>query len=107
MPARRCAIPVLIIGRIPVSTTLRASIPAGVPAKLIDGNVKPPLRPMVMCRIAAVLAMASSGVPPTNFTIAGAAARLERDLAARGELRCAVEVARPTFEQHRAEDRAL
>jgi len=44
-PASRCAIPVLIIGRIPVSTTLRASIPAGVPAKLIGGSAKPPLPP--------------------------------------------------------------
>src|SRR5208282_24628 len=31
----------------------------------------------------------------------------ERDLAARGELSRAVEVTRPAFEQHRAEDRAL
>jgi len=37
-PAWRCAIPVLIIGRTPVSTTLRASIPAGVPAKFIGRN---------------------------------------------------------------------
>src|SRR5437867_4840605 len=73
-PASRCAMPVLMTGRIPVSTTLRASMPAGVPPKLSAGSVNALLRPSVICVIANVLAIASCGVPPTNFTIAGAAA---------------------------------
>ena len=66
--------PVLMIGAIPVSTTLRASMPAGVPAKSSAGRVSAPLRPSVMWLISSVFAIASCGVPPTNCTIAGAAA---------------------------------
>src|SRR5437763_945370 len=36
-PASRCAMPVLISGRIPVSTTRRTSIPVGVPRKSSAG----------------------------------------------------------------------
>jgi hypothetical protein len=66
--------PVLMIGVMLVSSTLRASMPAGVPVKFIAGNVKPLLRPSVMCVISRVFAIASCGVPPTNCTIAGAVA---------------------------------
>src|SRR4029079_6972658 len=45
MPASLWAMPVLITGQIPVSTTLRASTPEGVPANPIAGSVNPPLRP--------------------------------------------------------------
>ena len=38
-PAWRCAIPVLMIGSTPESTTSRASMPAGVPPKFNGGNV--------------------------------------------------------------------
>ena len=40
MPGSRWAMPVLMTGKIPVSTTLRASMPAGVPAKIHRRNVK-------------------------------------------------------------------
>jgi hypothetical protein len=73
-PGSLCAMPVLITGSIPVSTTRRASMHAGVPAKSSAGRVKAPFRLRVMCVIASVLASASCGVPPTNLTIAGAAA---------------------------------
>ena len=73
-PGSLCAMPVLITGRMPVSTTRRASMHAGVPAKSSAGSVKALLRRRVMWVIASVLASASCGVPPTNLTIAGAAA---------------------------------
>ena len=66
--------PVLMIGAMLVSSTLRASMPAGVPVKFIAGRVNALLRPSVMCVISRVLAMASCGVPPTNCTMAGAVA---------------------------------
>src|ERR1700684_3879305 len=45
MPASRWAMPVLITGKIPVSTTLRISMPAGVPEKFMAGSSKPPFLP--------------------------------------------------------------
>jgi hypothetical protein len=74
MPASLWAMPVLITGSTPVSATLRASMPAGVPVKSSAGRVKAALRPSVMVIIARVWARACAGVPPTNCTIAGAAA---------------------------------
>ncbi len=74
MPASRWAMPVLITGAMPVSTTLRMSMPAGVAAKSSCGRVKASLRPMVMCAMRCELATASAAEPPTNCTIAGAAA---------------------------------
>ncbi len=46
----------------------------GVPAKSSVGSVNASFLRSVMCPIASVCAAASCGVPPTNFTIAGAAA---------------------------------
>ena len=45
-PAFLCAIPVLMIGSTPESTTSRASIPAGVPPKFSAGSVNAGLLPM-------------------------------------------------------------
>ena len=48
MPASRCAIPVLITGWTPLSTTRRASMPVGVPAKPSAGIPKSLLRASVI-----------------------------------------------------------
>src|SRR6185295_6286125 len=73
-PARRCAMPLLITGSTPQSTTLRASIPAAPAAKSSAGSVNAGLTPSVIARIRRLWWIASAGVPPTNLTIAGAAA---------------------------------
>ena len=73
-PASRCAIPVLMIGNTPESATSRASIPAGVPPKFNGGNVNAGLVPRVIVSIRRLFAVASAGVPPTNWTMAGEAA---------------------------------
>ena len=41
MPASRCAMPVVTTGRMPVSTTLRTSMPHGAPAKSSAGRLIP------------------------------------------------------------------
>src|SRR5712692_1154165 len=74
MPASRWAMPVLITGWTPLSTTRRASMAVGVPAKPRAGIPKSALRASVMPYIRCVYPMASSGVPPTKRTMAGAAA---------------------------------
>ena len=70
-PACLWAIPVLMTGKMPRSVTLRASIPAAVGAKLRAGSVNAGLPPRVMACIRRLLLVASTGVPPTNLTIAG------------------------------------
>ena len=66
--------PVLMMGSTPESATRRASIPAGVPPKLSGGSVNAGLLPSVIESIRRLCAVASAGVPPTNWTIAGEAA---------------------------------
>jgi hypothetical protein len=73
-PACRCAIPLLITGRMPESTTLRASMPAAAAAKSSEGSVNDAFAPSVIARIRRLWFVASAGVPPTNLTMAGAAA---------------------------------
>ena len=74
MPASRWAMPVLMTGAMPVSTTSRASIPVGVPLKPSDGRPYAAFFASVIRSIRRVNAIASAGVPPTKRTIAGAAA---------------------------------
>ena len=71
-PGFRWAIPVLMTGAIPLSTTRRASIAVGVPAKPSAGSANSEFTPSVMPYIARVCATASAGVPPTKRTTAGA-----------------------------------
>ncbi len=66
--------PLLMTGRTPLSTTLRASMPTAAAAKSSAGRVNDGLAPSVMARMRRLWWMASVGVPPTNLTIAGAAA---------------------------------
>ena len=68
------AMPVLTVGRTPVWTTSRASMPSGVPRKPRVGTWYEALSAQVMSYIARVAATASSGLPPTKRTMAGAAA---------------------------------
>ena len=51
-----------------------ASIPAGVPPKFSGGSVNAGFCPSVILDILRLFAVASAGVPPTNWTIAGDAA---------------------------------
>ncbi len=73
-PARRWAMPVLMTGAIPESTTRRASIPVGVPTNPSGGSAYDGLRASVIRPIRRVNSRASAGLPPTKRTIAGAAA---------------------------------
>ena len=73
-PASRCAMPLLITGSMPQSTTLRASMPAADAAKSSAGSVNVGFAPSVIARMRRLWCIASAGVPPTNLTIAGAAA---------------------------------
>ena len=66
--------PVLTRGVIPVRTTLRMSMPVGVPRKSSCGIPKAGFSATVISYISKVDSNAIAGVPPTNFTIAGAAA---------------------------------
>ena len=66
--------PVLMTGSMPQSTTLRASMPAATAAKSSAGSVNDGLTPSVIASMRRLWWMASVGVPPTNLTIAGAAA---------------------------------
>ena len=66
--------PVLILGRMPVRTTLRMSIPVGVPLKSSAGIPNAGFSARVISYISRVEARASRAVPLTNVTIAGAAA---------------------------------
>ena len=50
-PASRCAMPLLITGSTPQSTTLRASMPAADAAKSSGGNVNVGLTPSVIARM--------------------------------------------------------
>src|SRR5262249_24088129 len=73
-PASRWAMPVLITGATPLSTTRRRSMPVGVPAQLSAGSAYSAFRASVMSYIARVYPKASAGVPPTKRTMAGAPA---------------------------------
>src|SRR3990170_365035 len=73
-PGSRWAMPVLMRGRRPSSTTLRMSIPVGVPRKSRAGMVKSLCSATVISYISRVVLRASRGVPLTKVTIAGAAA---------------------------------
>src|SRR6185295_150398 len=66
--------PVLTRGVMPSSTTLRRSIPTGVPRKPRVGMVNWPCSATVISYISSVALTASWGVPPMKVTIAGAAA---------------------------------
>ena len=66
--------PVSIAGVMPVSTTFLASIPTGVPRKSSAGILKAACSPSVISYISSVVSTASRAVPPTNWTMAGAAA---------------------------------
>ena len=66
--------PVLICGSDPVRTTLRTSMPVGVPRKPSIGIWNAGFSASVISYIGSVVASASATVPPTNCTIAGAAA---------------------------------
>ncbi len=61
-------------GVMPNSTTLRRSMPVGVPRKSRIGMVKYLLSAKVISYISSVAFMASFGEPPTKVTIAGAVA---------------------------------
>src|SRR4029077_12231509 len=50
-PGSRCAIPVLVVGASPVSTTSRISMPVGTPAKSIAGITQAGLGPTVISPI--------------------------------------------------------
>src|SRR5438093_11314045 len=73
-PGSRWAMPLLITGKMPQSTTLRASMPAAAAAKSSAGKVKDGLLPRVIARMRRLWCIASVELPPTNFTMAGAAA---------------------------------
>src|SRR3972149_3427455 len=66
--------PVLTRGVIPSSTTLRRSMPVGVPRKSSGGVVKCLCSATVISYISSVAFRASWGVPLTKVTMAGAAA---------------------------------
>ena len=73
-PGSLWAMPVLICGRMPVSTTLRTSMPGGVPRKFEGRD-----REVVVLAKRDLVHLerglsAICGVPPTNWTMAGAAA---------------------------------
>ena len=65
IPGFRWAMPVLIVGRTPVATTARQSIPRGVPAKSSAGIRYAVLRAHVIASISRVAATQSAAVPPT------------------------------------------
>src|SRR6185295_13235170 len=74
-PGFLCAMPVLMIGAMPVSTTSRTSMPVATPAKLRAGIVQRGFSLMVISRIIWVKCWASAAEPaPTKPTTAGAAA---------------------------------
>src|SRR4029077_9731998 len=74
-PGSRCAIPVLMVGASPVSTTRRISMPVGTPAKSIAGMVHAGLGPTAISAIERVNTAASDARPaPIYPTTAGAAA---------------------------------
>ena len=67
--------PVLMIGSTPgIDHQPGRRCPAGVPPKFNGGSVNAGLLPSVIDSIRRLLAVASAGVPPTNWTIAGEAA---------------------------------
>src|SRR5262249_26414487 len=73
-PGSRCAMPVLLTGARPCSTTRRRSMPVGVPTNPRAGIAYSASLASVIPYIARVYSTASAGVPPTNRTIAGAPA---------------------------------
>ena len=74
MPASLCAIPVVTNGRIPVSTTLRTSMPQGAPAKSSAGKLRAGFFVTVISYISLLYRTASLTVPPANNVSAGEAA---------------------------------
>src|SRR5215469_12725256 len=50
-PGSRCAMPVLMVGTMPVSTTRRMSMPVGTPAKSMAGMVQTGLAPTAISAI--------------------------------------------------------
>ena len=66
--------PVLIFGRIPVRATAETSMPVGVPRNSRMGTWYAVCSPTVISYIVRVARSASGTSPPTNFTMAGAAA---------------------------------
>ncbi len=73
-PGRRQEMPVLITGVMPVFTTLRMSMPSGVPRKFSVGILKVLFSATVISNMFIVVCTANSGVPPTYCTTAGAPA---------------------------------
>ncbi|MNT53462.1 hypothetical protein D3C72_1905490 [compost metagenome] len=65
---------VLITGRMPLAATLVISIAVGMPINESSGMVTFGFSPRVISRICREKSMASSTVPPTSATIAGAVA---------------------------------
>ena len=71
----RCAMPVLMIGSMPVGRTSRTSMPVGAPPNRGPGSRSPGSRAAVISSISLVILIASPKPPaPTYGTTAGAAA---------------------------------